>query len=570
MAKLYDRHPSAVDSVSEDDIKTREYIDKLHAFSYDEHICDETSWKVFCNLTDISAGMISWYPFVNWNNSVGLCIGAGFGTIAGLLCSKLEHVVATERSAFRAEAIAERFRHVDNLEILSGDFFDEEVFEATKQAGLAHNPDGYDYIILTGVLGLLSQGSKDVSILVSYLKKIKSLLNEKGVILIGEDNRLGLRYWCGALNNMTGKAFDGLLKYPHGSRGYEFTRKEIIDLIELSGLKNNRLYYPLPDFRLPQMIFSDEYLPKNTVRERLIPYYSSNKTLIMNELDMYSDIIDNEAFKAFANSFIIECRNINCEDEKDTDERVIYATLSADRGLYGSFATCVKRNKDGYFVEKIPLYDEGKVSSANICENIKYLKDHNLSVVEHVLCDNGVIRMPYYESKTLSEYLKELANEAKVDEINTIFDEVYENIIKSSDKAEVINGDFAKYSNDITIWGPILKKAFLELIPLNTFFSGEDFVYFDQEFEIDNCPAGFVMYRAIHYSYNFIPELNSIISKTNMIKRYGLQDVWDFLAAEENAFQMKVRLINQYKLFFSHTYIDGSVIENNIDGLNRK
>ena len=63
----------------------------------------------------------------------------------------------------------------------------------------------------------------------------------------------------------------------------------------------------MPDYKLPTVIYSQDYLPKNDNMLNMKCYYiPDNYTLVANEKDLYKDIIDNNVFEFFANSFFIE------------------------------------------------------------------------------------------------------------------------------------------------------------------------------------------------------------------------------------------------------------------------
>lgn len=84
----------------------------------------------------------------------------------------------------------------------------------------------------------------------------------------------------------------------------------------------------MTDYKLPQLIYTDDCLPEKNLRERLIPYYRSTKTLVASERELYDDIIENHVFPFFANSFLVECS----AEEPAVSGRIRYASVSTDRG----------------------------------------------------------------------------------------------------------------------------------------------------------------------------------------------------------------------------------------------
>lgn len=69
--------------------------------------------------------------------------------------------------------------------------------------------------------------------------------------------------------------------------------------MDLVGLKDKKFYYPLPDYKLPQLIYTDDFLPEKNLKERLIPYYSRNDTLVAVESELYDEIFGNQVFPFF-------------------------------------------------------------------------------------------------------------------------------------------------------------------------------------------------------------------------------------------------------------------------------
>lgn len=269
------------------------YIDKQPCTKYDELISQDKDYQTFCELSELRTGIISWY---DWKPEArALEIGAGFGALTGQLCKSCSHVTVTEENLFRAQAIEKRYHDYDNLEIYVGNVTDM-VFD-----------NQFDYILMIGNLEWVGGGSTKHEPYIQYLKEIKKLLSSDGKILLAVENRLGLKYFCGAVDSHTNRAFDGLNHYVHGTKGYSFSKQEIDTIIQKSGFSYRKFYYPLPDYKLPQKIYTDEHLPDIHLEERITPYYVRNDTLIASEKELYRDIVENGVFPFFANSFLVEC-----------------------------------------------------------------------------------------------------------------------------------------------------------------------------------------------------------------------------------------------------------------------
>ena len=57
---------------------------------------------------------------------------------------------------------------------------------------------------------------------------------------------------------------------------------------------------------------------------------------------------------------------------------------------------------------------------------------------------------------------------------------------------------------------------------------------------MDNCPVGYVIFRALRDIYNFIPQISNIISLDEMELRYNLKGLWQYYLKVEDEFCKKL------------------------------
>lgn len=529
---------------SELDLDIAKYLEESQGRCMDGIIAKESRFSVWNLLSDLRTGLISWYDFKE--NADVLEVGAGFGALTGVLCEKCAHVTVTERSAFRAEAIAKRYESADNLDVYAGDVL--EVDFGKK----------FDYILLVGLLERIGNGSFEIRVYAEYLAKLKTMLKGDGRILFAVENRMGLKYFCGAAESYTNKAFAGINHYKQKTAGYTFSKKEVENIVTAAGFPYMKFYYPLPDYKLPQLIYTDKYLPEKNLRERLIPYYKRTDTLVAVERELYNDVIENEVFPFFANSFFVEC---SLTEEMG---KVMYAAVSTDRGSQRSFATSIYENKT---VKKAFLYPEGRNNADVLMTNMEDLKNHGIPVVEHIQDTNGVITQPFIEWPTLSNVLKELIR-TDIEKFLQILDQIYAYIMQSSEEVSATENALLKYlpmEAEKLDFGPVLKKAYMELIPLNCFYSKEEdkYLYFDQEFVREKYPAQYVMFRAIHYIYAFTDNAEAYYPKQKLMDKYGMTNTWQYYFEEETRFLDEVRNHKQYEQFYKWAQPDYKRIADN-------
>lgn len=539
MAVLHNQYSRNGENASVIDADIRKYIQTNGTDDYEAVIRSDNRWEVFFHLSDLRTGLFSWYDFKPGSSL--LEIGGGFGALTGLFCRKCAQVTVVEKSLFRAEAICERYNAEERLTVYAGSIAD---LEFTEQ---------FDYIVLAGELETAGEGSRNPEVYAAYLKRILPLLKPSGILLLAVENRYGLKYFCGAAEPYTRVPFAGINRYTGSKEGRCFAKQELIELLADCGVKMPKFYYPLPDYKLPQLIYSDAYLPEKNLNERLIPYYLDGKTLLANELELYNDVISNQVFTFFANSYLLECGS------EEAGCSVIYAALSTDRGREKAFATTITKKR---IVRKTPLFAEGKVHARLLCEHSNDLNGHGVPVVPHEW-DGEAVQMPFVVADTLSNHLKKLVSEDQTEFIN-IIDRLYQMILRSSEPAAKEENVFLREFKQPLDWGPVLKKAYLELIPLNCFYHPPNFFFFDQEYVRENYPAKYILFRALHYMYAFAPHTERYVPLQLLKEKYGLAELWDIFVEEENGnFLREVRKRETYRQFYRWAAVDAGQIKRN-------
>ena len=80
-------------------------------------------------------------------------------------------------------------------------------------------------------------------------------------MIIAIENKFGLKYWAGAREDHTGRNFDSIEDYPNDKGIQTFGKHELTELLKSVGFSNTEYYYPMPDYKLPKIVYSDDYLP---------------------------------------------------------------------------------------------------------------------------------------------------------------------------------------------------------------------------------------------------------------------------------------------------------------------
>lgn len=329
---------------------------------------------------------------------------------------------------------------------------------------------------------------------VAVLSEIRRVLKPDGHALIGCENRLGLRYFCGDREPFSGRCFDGVEGYKNFLEsesnlldGRLYAAYEIEEMLEKAGLGNNRRLSILPGLEMPQQMYARDYLPEEEIDIRFSGLYHNPDTVLLNEAFLYDGVVKNGMFHQMANAYLYDCTKEGEFYEID------HVTTSMDRGFEKATATIIEKN--GTVIKKA-LYSEGEVMLDRLYDNTKAINERGISVVtlnkEQDYNGNALVRMPYMKFDTALAYLRKLffSNRDMFIEKTRHFLQL---IMKSSKPAKE-----QPVGNEL---GPIYEKAYTDMVPLNCFYDGNDFVFYDQEYVEDNYPIGIVVVRALDIIY---------------------------------------------------------------------
>ncbi len=183
-------------------------------------------------------------------------LGCGCGAITRYLGEQDIHVDAVEGSRVRAELALIRCQGLDNVNIIQANFNQ-----------LAVPTDSYDAILLIGVAEYAkrfwSEEGTDQEALIHLLSNLKRSLTSDGFLVIAIENRAGLKYAFGAHEDHYGKRYIGIHNYPESAGIRTYTKSEWFEITAKSGYQSSKYLYPFPDYKLPSVIVSDNYIAEN-------------------------------------------------------------------------------------------------------------------------------------------------------------------------------------------------------------------------------------------------------------------------------------------------------------------
>ena len=515
-------------------------------------------------ICEMPKGLIKWYDFKSECKALYVTAGTGFDNVIAEALS--ECVVKTEYCTT------------------------EDLFKKSAD-------EKYDYALITSAVE--ESGSKAKALKV--LKKVYLLLKENGTLLLGLDNRLGIRYFCGDRDIHTGRNFDGIENYIHTNasdydttHGRSFSKAEMIEIIEKAGFERHRFYSVFPLLQRPQVLFSEDYIPEEELDVRIFPQYNYPDTVFLEEEHLYDTLAENNLLHIMANGFLIECP-INGDFAN-----VNQVTMSLERGKINSMFTIIRRDNK---VEKKAVYKDGRHIINELMDNNAYLSKHGISMIDVVLkkdsdtaagnsAGNDAIIMPYIQEMSALEYLRRLlVTDTKL--FLKRLDEIWELILSSSEHVSYSEIDWEKYDpywerrkkddpardkwkkiaaemgedaqNGI---GVILKRGYIDLVPLNCFWDNNKFIFFDQESYIENLPAKAIMLRAIDLIYAGNRELYRTLQINAVKERYGITKCRELFYAFVGKFLNELRNDESLKSYYQRVRPNRGILNSNRQRIN--
>lgn len=235
--------------------------------------------------------LLAWYPFKE--NAEILEIGAGVGAITGLLCQKAGRVISVEKKRRRAQILAQRYKDVPNLEVRQEHYMN---LPYKKQ---------FDYIVVHDIFGYVKKYIKTENPYEDFFRQLLCMLKEDGIILLATENRLGVKYFSGAIENYSNKFFVGLDNFDGYDVVYTPTKKELQNILQKCGITDYKFFYPFPDNIFPTEIYTDRSL-KYLLYGGKSEETGWDRFELFNEREMFETLQREGVVQNFANAFLVE------------------------------------------------------------------------------------------------------------------------------------------------------------------------------------------------------------------------------------------------------------------------
>lgn len=424
----------------------------------------------------------------------------------------------------------------------------------------------YDYIVGIDVIEECQNPAE-------LLKACHKMLKSSGRIVLGTENRYAIKYICGDRDPYTNHSFDGMENYRRLSdadrnliAGRCYSMAELKLMLSQAGFENDKFYSVMPSLQETQLVYAEGYEPVEELAMRYFPLYNYPDSVFLEEQYLYTDLIKNGMFHKMANAYIIECSMDGRLDD------TLHATISLDRGHDNALVTSICEHDGVRNVIKRAVYKEGIHKLKEMQDNLYDLHTRGINVVDSSV-ENDIFIMPYVDAPVAMNELKAIAKKDRNAFLKAM-DDMYELILNSSEHTGIIS-EKDRNSADGRDLGTILEKGYIDMVPLNCFYDGtiEDsksrFIYYDQEFYWDNCPAKAIMYRSISIIYDGTDkEFERIMPRTELLNRYGLAECEDIWQRMSSRFTETLRKQKQLRPYYENKRIDGRILYTNREKIN--
>jgi 2-polyprenyl-3-methyl-5-hydroxy-6-metoxy-1,4-benzoquinol methylase len=279
----------------------------------------------------------------NLENQTVLEIGAGCGAITRYLGESNCDVTAVEGSLRRARICAKRCRGLDNVKVVSSNFFELDFQEK------------FNVITFIGVLEYSGKYINHPSPYQAVLEKARQHLAPDGILIIAIENKLGLKYFMGCSEDHTRVRFDGIQGYISGSKIKTFGKVELESLLAQSGFESSVFLCPYPDYKIPSSILRFDNIHPNTppflynwIDDELFRDYSAHNPNLFDHKLATKELERNKVLEDLSNSFLVIASSEGLSIDHFLDPNYCAWKFNSERSIQYATAVKLKLSNNGY------------------------------------------------------------------------------------------------------------------------------------------------------------------------------------------------------------------------------
>lgn len=419
------------------------------------------------------------------------------------------------------------------LQIGKNDEIYEELKNKTNKVTLLENyrnqelTSKFDFVVIIGEFENLHT-ELEIKELIDFAQ---NLLKQDGKILFAMQNKFGMKYWSGIRSNKNLKPYETIVNNTQNILSFEKI-KNILKEMELKF----KFYYPLPDYKFTNVIYTDEFLPDNeSIDARDLIYCEYDEILSFSERDAFKQILnqDKKMFPFFANSFFIEA------SKKDNFEDIKYVSYSISRKKDLRIETVIHDE----FVSKKANSEKAINHIENVAKNIEILSKANLNCLDKFE-NNTIISKYLNDAKSFDKIVFDIYQKqglAKaIEKIKEFKNSILDKLLEINENNNFESTVFEKYEisidEDLKSKLHFAQNGIIDLIFQNCLVKDDEFFIYDQEWFEKNVPIEFLLYRALFY----FTELKNVESINYIYKELGLEEYIDVFENLEKKIQEKI------------------------------
>ncbi|MCR4946861.1 MAG: class I SAM-dependent methyltransferase [Lachnospiraceae bacterium] len=491
----------------------------LNGDDYAQIIEKNINWPFLYHLSPIRENIVNWLDITKEDKV--LDVGSGCGAITGALAAKAGIVDCVDLSRQRSLINAYRHPQCDNVTIHLGNFSDIE----------PDLPSDYTLISLIGVFeyGYLYIGGDNP--FETFLNILKKHLAPGGRIVIAIENKFGLKYFAGCKEDHVGKYFEGIEDYPGETPAKTFTENGLLKIAENCGFSRDecQMYYPYPDYKFMNTLFSKERLPQAGELKDNLRNFDRDRLYLFDEKLAFENILREGEFPLFSNSYMLvlgEKPMVNYarfSNDRADDTCIVTEIVAGGCSDAGNEKALGSEDKSGYVIKKA-LTGNAKLHLKKMADNYEKLQGNSgFAICPCKLSEDGSeISFPIIPGKRLEELLDDKLFKGDKDGFISFFKEFFERV-KACDGAPVSNLDLI-FSNILVDTGSAEDDSSSE--ERHAMWTAIDYEWVVEE----KVPAKEIAYRAL-YCYMLED------SRRRVAEEYGLLEILGISAGEAEKYK---------------------------------
>ncbi len=492
---------------------------------------DNTRMDLFTALSDMRELLLEWVDFDPEADL--LQIGADYGAMTGLYLRKVRNVTVIDTDENALATVRLRYAGAENLTLIC----------AGPAEFLQSTDSRFDVITMMGAGAIFDEES---------VKAAVSLLTPAGQLILAAPNPLGVKYWAGTQSDEPG-----------------FSKHRIETLLNDAGSGHTRFFYPMPDYRYPTTIYSDEYLPKKGDLTRVTEVYDYPSFHVIDQGEKFDKVCEEGTFDICANSYLVfYSRDISrLFPEKD---RVYVKYNKTRRDIFQIRTSMVDQAGKERVVEKAALCPEAEEHIASFEEKYEKMasQQRSIGLLEPMPEAGSSVCFRFLKGRTRAEKISSLllqgeteANEEIRRTLDQIFDvnEGFRSPFDVSDEFVSVFGEGLEDEEILTLKSDTsLAVSDIDALFENIIDTDDGVLFLDYEWVFDfPVPEHYVAYRILYYLYEQAASLMKGVTLGAFLGNFGIDPALIPLYQKmEQNFQTYVHGGNQK--FYLENYLHGS------------